>query len=104
MWHKTRLRKLKKGFVLDAYNNSPFIRQKMKYFLQVNELYKVEEQKLRVSDSNVVGGKSEIQLSLRVSWKKEKNEIGDVILTIRIHKDGSVLESRIDEKSQSCRD
>lgn len=96
MWHRTRLKKLQKGFVLDAYNNSPFIRQKMKYFLQVNDLYKVEEQKLRVSDSNVVGGKSEIQLSLRVSWKKEKNEIGDVILTIRIHKDGSVLESRID--------
>ncbi len=65
----------------------------MKFFLQANDLYKVEEQKLRVSDSNVVGGKSEIQLSLRVSWKKEKNEFGDVILTIRIHKDGSVLES-----------
>lgn len=96
MWHRTRLKKLQKGFVLDAYKNSPFIRQKMKFFLQVNDLYKVEEQKLRVSDSNVVGGKSEIQLSLRVSWKKEKNEYGDVILTIRIHKDGSVLESRID--------
>lgn len=48
MWHRTRLKKLKKGYVLDAYNNSPFIRQKMKYFLQVNDLYKVEEQKLRV--------------------------------------------------------
>ena len=96
MWHRTKLKKLKKGYVLDAYNNSPFIRQKMKYFLQVNDLYKVEEQKLRVNDSNVVGGKSEIQLSLRVSWKKEKNEFGDLILIVRIHKNGSVLESRIE--------
>lgn len=96
MWHRTKLKKLQKGFVLDVYKDSIFIRQKMKFFLQANDLYKVEEQKLRVSDSNVVGGKSEIQLSLKVSWKKEKNEFGDVILTIRIHKDGSVLESRID--------
>ena len=92
----TRLRKLQKGFILNAYKDSYFIRQKMKYFLQVNDLYKVEEQKLRVSDSNVVGGKSEIQLSLRVSWKKEKNEFGDTILIVKIHKDGSVLESRIE--------
>lgn len=96
MWHRTRLTKLRKGPVLWAYKESPLLRYKFKYFLQVNDLYKVEEQKLRVSNDNVVGGKSEIQLSLRVSWKKEKNEFGDVILTIRIHKDGSVLDSRID--------
>ncbi len=39
--------------------------------------------------------KSEIQLSLRVSWKKEKNEFGDNLI-VKIHKDGSVLESRIE--------
>lgn len=99
MWHRTRLKKLKKGYVLDAYNNSPFIRQKMKYFLQVNDLYKVEEQKLRVNDSNVVGGKSEIQLSLRVSWKKEKNEFGDLILIVRIHKNGSVFRVKDRERN-----
>lgn len=92
----TRLRKLKKGFILNAYKDSYFIRQRMKYFLQVNDLYKVEEQKVRVNDNNFVGGKSEIQLSLRVSWKKEKNEFGDTILIVKIHKDGSVLESRIE--------
>lgn len=96
MWHRTRLTKLKRGRVLGAYKESPLLRYRFKYFLQVNDLYKVEEQKLRVDDHNVVGGKSEIQLSLNVSWKKEKNEFGDVILTIRIHKDGSVLESRIE--------
>lgn len=93
----TRLRKLEKGFKLKIYKNSPFIRQKMKYFLQANDLYKVEEQKVRVNDNNVVGGKSEIQLSLEVSWKKEKNEYGDLILIIKLHKDGSVLESRIED-------
>lgn len=93
----TRLRKLQKGFKLKIYKNSPFIRQRMKYFLQANDLYKVEEQKLKVNDSNVVGGKSEVQLSLEVSWKKEKNEYGDLILIIKLHKDGSVLESRIED-------
>lgn len=97
MWHKTRLKKLKKGLVLSAYKNSPFIRQKMKYFLQVNELYKVEEQKLRVNDNNVVGGKSEVQYSSEISWKKEKNEYGDVILIVRIKKDGSNLEPRVED-------
>lgn len=93
----TRLRKLEKGFKLKIYKRSPFIRQRMKYFIQANDLYKVEEQKVRVNDSNVVGGKSEIQLSLEVSWKKEKNEYGDLILIIKLHKDGSVLESRIED-------
>ena len=60
-------------------------------------MYIVEEQKLKVNDNNVVGGKSEIQLSLEVSWKKEKNEYGDLILIIKLHKDGSVLESRIED-------
>lgn len=97
MWHKTRLKKLKKGLVLSAYKNSPFIRQRMKYFLQVNELYRVEEQKLRVNDNNVVGGKSEVQYSSEISWKKEKNEYGDVILIVRIKKDGSNLEPRVED-------
>ena len=93
----TRLKKLQKGFKLKIYRGSPFIRQRMKYFLQANDLYIVEEQKLKVNDNNVVGGKSEIQLSLEVSWKKEKNEYGDLILIIKLHKDGSVLESRIED-------
>lgn len=93
----TRLRKLQKGFKLKMYKRSPFIRQRMKYFLQANDLYIVEEQKLRVNDNNVVGGKSEIQLSLEVSWKKEKNEFGDLILIVKLHKDGSILESRIED-------
>lgn len=97
MWHKTRLRKLRKGPVLWAYRESPLLRYRFKYFLQVNDLYKVEEQKLRVSDDNVVGGKSEIQFSSEISWKKEKNEFGDVLLNVKFSKDGSILEPRIED-------
>ncbi len=46
----------------------------MKYFLRSTVYYKVEEQKFGVNIM-FAGGKSEIQLSLRVSWKKEKNEL-----------------------------
>ena len=97
MWHRTRLTKLRKGRVLGAYRKSPLLRYRFKYFLQVNDLYKVEEQKLRVSDDNVVGGKSEIQFSSEISWKKEKNEFDDVILNVKFSKDGSILEPRVKE-------
>ncbi len=49
---------------------------------RANELYIAEEQKLRVNDNNVVGGKSEIQLSLGSFLEKERNEFGDLILII----------------------
>ncbi len=39
-----------------------FDSSKNEIFLQVNDLYKVEEQSIRVNDNNFVGGKSEIQL------------------------------------------
>ncbi len=37
-----QIKRVKKGFVL---NESFSIRQRMEYFLQVNDLYKVEEQR-----------------------------------------------------------
>ncbi len=43
----TRLRKLKKGFVLNAYKESFLIRQRMKYF-PGQRSYKVEEQKFEL--------------------------------------------------------
>ncbi len=49
----------------------------MKYN-QVNDLYKVERAKVRVNDNNFVGGKSEIQLSLRVHLGR-KNEFRNTI-------------------------
>ncbi len=47
----------------------------MKYFLQVSELHREKNRNL-VNDSNVVGGKSEVQYSSEISWKRE-NEYGD---------------------------
>ena len=44
----TRLRKLKKGFVLNAYKESFLIRQRMKYFLQVNDLYKEKNKRVEL--------------------------------------------------------
>ncbi len=42
----------------------------MKYFLQV-ELYRVEEQKLRVNDSNVVGENQKFNIVLEISGRKK---------------------------------
>ncbi len=58
------------------------------YFLQVNDLYKVEEQKVRVNDTL-------LEENLRFNWVygylgKEKNEF-ETILIVKIHKDGSVF-------------
>ncbi len=44
----------------------------------------------------LAGGKSEIQLSLRVSLEKGKEWVRRYNLIVKIHKDGSVLESRIE--------
>ncbi len=67
----TRLRKLKKGFILNAYKESFLIRQRMKYFLQVNDLYKVEEQKFELMI--ICWRKLRFNWVYGVSWKKEKN-------------------------------
>ncbi len=65
----------------------------MKYFLQYNELYIVEG---KIINDNEVGGKSEIQLSLEVSERKETSSRFDFDNWGFI-KDGSILESRIED-------
>ncbi len=44
---------------------------------------------------------SEIQLSLRVSWKRKRNEFGDTILIVKIHKDGLVF--RIEDRERNSK-
>ncbi len=69
----TKLRKLgEKGFKLVYKIVLSFVKE-WNIFLRLMNLY-CREQKIRVNDNNVVGGKSEIQLSLEVSWKKGRNE------------------------------
>ncbi len=78
----TKIRKLE-GFKWIT-KEPVFHSSKDKYFLQANELYIVEEQKLRVNDNNVVGAKSEIQLSLEDFLEKgKKRKFGDLILIIK---------------------
>ncbi len=64
-------------------------------------VYCGEEQKLRVNDNNVVGGKSEIQLSLGL--EKGKKRVRDLILIIKLHKDGQfrVKDRRFNPQSYS---
>ncbi len=75
---------IKKGF-LDS--------SKRRIFSQVNDLYKSRRAKKFELMTTILLEGSEFEL---VSWKKERNEFGDTILIVKIHKDGSVLESRIE--------
>ncbi len=91
-----KIKKLKKGFVLNTYKERDSWSSKNgKYFLQVN-VYKQKSKKFELMTTVFVGGKSEIQLSQNLSWKKEKEQVRNTILIVEIHKDGSVLESRIE--------
>ncbi len=73
--------------------SSWFVKVK-KYFLQVNDLYKVEEQKVRVNDIIFVGGKSEFRSEFKgyLGKRKEKEwRVRNLNFNCWIHKDGSVL-------------
>ncbi len=61
---------------------------------QVNDLYKVEEQKFELMTTILLRKIWDSTLSLRYLGKR-KEWVRDTIL-IKIHKDGSVLESRIE--------
>ncbi len=52
---------------------------------------------IKVNDNNVVGGKSEIQLESWSFLEKGKKRVRRFDLIIKLHKDGSILESRIEE-------
>ncbi len=73
----TRLRKLR-GFVSNAYKKFLDSSKEWNIFSKVSLICikEVEEQKVRVNDNNFVGGKSEFELSLRVSWKRKRMSSG----------------------------
>ncbi len=87
MWNRTRPEKAQKVGSECFTKTVPFIRQD-KYFLQVNELYRVEDEKLRVNDSNVVG-ENQVQYSSEISWKKEKKMVWRCYSNCQKSKDGS---------------
>ncbi len=65
------MKKLKKGLALSAYKNSPFIRQRMNIFYKSMNC-NIEEQKLRVNDSNVVGENQKFNIVLKSLGRKKK--------------------------------
>ncbi len=85
----TRYRKLKKG-CLNVYKEV-LILSKNEIF-SPNDLYKVEEQSSELM-TIILLRKIWDSIELIYLGKKEKNESGDTILIVKIHKDGSVLES-----------
>ncbi len=67
-----RLRKLKKGSVLNAYKEGFLIRQKNEIFSQVwLDLYKVEEQKVQVMWRHFVGDHNSIEFKEYLGKGKE---------------------------------
>ncbi len=68
----------------------------MKYH-KVNGVQSRRTETKSINDSNfVVKGKSEVQYSSVISWKKEKNSMS-IILIVRIKKDRSNLEPHVED-------
>lgn len=95
MWFKTKIRSLKNKYVLEIYKRSG-IRNKLKFFIQTNQLYLVEDLKKQVV--NAEGAKqsaSQIQVSVLVRWKMIKTEHGDTNLVVQLVRSGSVLDEKL---------
>ncbi len=59
-------------------------------------MYQVRRTETRVNDSNVVE-ENQVQYGSEISWKKKRMEVWRVILIVRIKKDGSNLEPRVED-------
>ena len=77
---KTHLRKpISKLWIYLFKNGST--RMKLKYFIQVNKLYLLEEGTFpEPSDSLLRASNNRVTISSKVEWKRLRNEYNDVIL------------------------
>lgn len=80
--------------MLRTYRNLG-IRYKLKYFIQVNELYLVDEIKKTVNRDGQVQKMNDVQISIEIEYKVVKNEYGDSVLVVRLLKGGSSIDDRI---------
>lgn len=96
MWGRATLRKLQTRRILQAFSRGP-IKMKMKYFLQANQLYLIDEIKGVQVVENVSQRINKVQVSVVIRYKKIKNEHGDTILLVRLLKTGSGLDNRLTE-------
>lgn len=94
MMFKVKLKKLHNRKLLSAFSHSN-IRYKLKYLLQTNELYLVDEVKQLKNVEGEIQRLNKIQLSVEVKYRTEKNEYSDTILKVQFIKTGSMLDARI---------
>lgn len=90
-----KLKKIHNRFVLSAYSRSRSIRLRLKYFIQSNELYLIDEVKQLKNVEGVEQRLNKVQLSLEIKYEVKKNEFGDKILSIQLMKKGSRLDDKI---------
>lgn len=95
-WKKTKISHLRNRWLLILFKNSNFLRLKLKYFIQTNNLYSTEEFKI----SKLLAGANQkinkVALSSIIYFQKEiDEEFSDVFLNIKIKKMGADFDSRI---------
>lgn len=87
---KTKLKKLLPRTIIDFYK-SGWTRMKLKYLIQVNQLYLLDIAEQEDQDTK----QNSISISPIIKWKYSKNQQEDKILTLTFYKTGSGL---IDKK------
>lgn len=93
MFISVKLRKLHNRYVLRGFKNS-IIFYKLKYLIQTNKLYEIDQFTKHVIVENHKQTKKRIEISSIIKYQVSKNEFGDKILELRLMKSGS----KIDEK------
>lgn len=96
MFMSTKVRKLQNRAVLAVFSKGT-IRYKLKYLIQSNELYIVEDLKKIQYTGNEKQRVNQIQLSVKVKYKTEKTKQEDTILIVQFMKTGSKLDDNLME-------
>lgn len=93
---RTRIFRLRNGLFLGFLKNGGSIRGRLKYYIQNNKLYSVEEYKLNKVFDDVNQRISKVALSTVIYFKVEKDEeYNDKILHLYIAKMGADFDSKI---------
>lgn len=94
MMFKVKLNKLHNRAFLKAFRRST-IRYKLKYFLQANDLYLIDEIKQLKKIEGIDQRLNKVQLSVEIKYKTKKNEHNDTLLILHLLKTGSSLDDKL---------
>lgn len=95
-WKKTRISHLRNRWLLILFKNTKIIRLKLKYFIQSNNLYSVEDFKISKLLAGANQKVNKVALSSIIFFKKEEDEeFNDIFLNLKIKKMGAEFDSRI---------